>query len=259
MPRIRLIHWNAEEARSRATLLRRAGHSVVHKSIDAAGFNELRRKPPAAIVIDLSRIPSQGRDLALAVGETGAGRRVPIVFVEGEPEKVERIKTLVPDAVYTTWRGIRGAVKRAIAKSAADPVQRSRMAAYSATPLPKKLGIKEGSVVALVGAPSDFEKTLEPLPAEARLVRRASGKPDLAIWFAKSRSELERRIGRLGALPGAGGLWIAWPKKSSGVATDLDQNLVRRTGLASGLVDYKICAVDETWSGLRFARRKKAK
>ena len=64
--------------------------------------------------------------------------------------------------------------------------------------------------------------------------------------------------GLVGALPGAGGLWIAWPKKSSGVSTDLDQNLVRRTGLASGLVDYKICAVDGTWSGLRFARRKKA-
>ena len=258
MPRIRLIHWNADEARANAKLLREAGHTVVHKPIDPAGFNELRRKPPAAMVIDLSRMPSQGRDLALAVRESGAARRLPIVFVDGDPEKVARIRKLFPDAVYATWRGIRGAVKRAIANPPADPVRHDRMSAYSGTPLPKKLGIKEGSVVALVGAPADFDKTLGPLPEGARLVRRAAGKPDLAIWFAKSRKELERRIVRLGALPGAGGLWIAWPKKSSGVSTDLDQNLVRRTGLASGLVDYKICAVDGTWSGLRFARRKKA-
>jgi hypothetical protein len=93
------------------------------------------------------------------------------------------------------------------------------------------------------------------LPDGATLLRRLSA-ADLIICFTKSRAELERRIGALATKVGDGGMWIAWPKQASGVATDLTQNDVRRIGLASGLVDYKICAIDTTWSGLKFARRK---
>jgi len=136
-------------------------------------------------------------------------------------------------------------------------VPASNLAGYSGTPLPKKLGVKAGAVVALIGAPDDCDRTLGSLPDGARLRRRAGRGADLTIWFVRSRRDLERRIVRIASDLGVDGLWIAWPKKASGVTTDLTQSDVRRTGLSHGLVDYKICAVDSTWSALKFARRKK--
>jgi hypothetical protein len=132
------------------------------------------------------------------------------------------------------------------------------VAGYSGTPLPTKLGIKPGARLALVGAPAGFlESTLVPLPDAVELRARARGPLDVIVFFTKSRSELEKRFGKLAsALDPAGSLWIGWPKKSSGVATDLDENVLREVGLPQGLVDTKVCAIDETWSGLRFVIRK---
>lgn len=128
------------------------------------------------------------------------------------------------------------------------------MAGYSGTPLPRKLGIKPNAPVALIGAPEDFELTLDRLPEGASLHR--DGRPaDLSLWFVTSRSQLEGGIEAMSARAEGGGLWIAWPKKASGVSTDLSESVVRETGLAAGLVDFKICAIDRVWSGLRFSRR----
>jgi CheY-like chemotaxis protein len=254
--RIRLVHWNAAEAKPRVAKLRDAGYVVNYGDVTQDTFKELRRRPPDAVIIDLSRIPSQGRDVALGLRGFKATRHVPIVFVEGDANKLAGIKKHLPDAEYTTWRAVRSTLKRAIANPPGDPtVPESAMAGYSGTPLVKKLGIKAGHTVALVGAPSDFEKTLGGLPEKVTLRRRASA-ADLTLWFAKSRSELDRRIVEMAGRVGDGGMWIAWQKKASGVTTDLTQNDVRRVGLANGLVDYKICAIDATWSGLKFATRK---
>ncbi|MYD95672.1 MAG: DUF3052 domain-containing protein [Chloroflexi bacterium] len=130
------------------------------------------------------------------------------------------------------------------------------MAGYSGTPLPRKLGIKTGYAVATPGAPDDFPVTLGELPDDVVLRRRVQGRCDLIVWFVGSRRELRRRVRRYGQKAGPGGLWICWPKKASGVKSDLSERVVRETGLASGLVDYKIAAIDQTWSGLRFTRRK---
>jgi hypothetical protein len=131
------------------------------------------------------------------------------------------------------------------------------VAGYSGTPLPKKLGIAEGSRVALVAAPKGFEQELEPLPPVARLSRRLGKGVDVIVFFTTTRIDLERRFRELaGALDPAGGLWIAWPKRSSGVETDLTEDQIRDVGLPTGLVDNKVCAIDETWSGLRFVIRK---
>lgn len=132
------------------------------------------------------------------------------------------------------------------------------MAGYSGTPLPRKLGIKEGARLALVGAPDAFlESTLAPLPDRVELRKRARGPLDVIVFFTKSRAELERHFGKLAAaLDPAGALWIAWPKRASGVATDLTEDALREVGLPQGLVDTKVCAIDETWSGLRFVIRK---
>ena len=130
----------------------------------------------------------------------------------------------------------------------------SPVVGYSGTPLPRKLGIRESSVTALLGAPDGFEETLGPLPDGARLSRTGRGSPDLVVAFARSRGELVRRWDSAVRLDAP--IWIAWPKKASGVATDLDENAIRDHGLARGWVDHKVAAIDETWSGLRFARRK---
>lgn len=259
MSRVRLIHWNATEAAERAQRLEAAGHRVDHEPFDPAAFKRWKKSPPDAIIVDLERMPSHGRDVAVALRDAKATRLVPLVFAGGQPDKIARVKEALPDATYASWRGIRGALKRAIDNPPKDPlVPGNALAGYSGTPLPKKLGIKPGTRVALAGAPADFEKTLGALPADARVSRRAAPRADLILWFVKSAGELHGRIEKMADLVRDGdGLWIAWPKKSSGVATDVTQDRVRKTGLAHGLVDYKICAIDETWSGLKFARRKK--
>ncbi|MEE8385925.1 MAG: hypothetical protein V3S01_08410, partial [Dehalococcoidia bacterium] len=124
--------------------------------------------------------------------------------------------------------------------------------AYAETPLPKKLGIKAHMAVALVNAPEDFESRLGELPAGAVLRRNLRGKPDLTLWFATSRKELEGKLPRMFRYGPNAGLWIAWPKKASSVSSDLSQSVVRRAGLDAGLMDFKICKVDDTWSALRF-------
>jgi len=132
------------------------------------------------------------------------------------------------------------------------------MAGYSGTPLAKKLGIKAGARVALVSAPPKFDKTLGELPEGAVLLRQARAPLDVVVFFNRRLSDLRKRLAKLAdGLVDNGGLWVAWPKKSSGVETDLSFDVVQKEGLGLGLVDNKICAVDETWSGLRFVRRLK--
>lgn len=133
------------------------------------------------------------------------------------------------------------------------------MAGYSGTPLPRKLGIKEGSRVALAAAPDGFaERTLGELPAGASVTAPTPGEVDVAVLFARSLADLHETFSRVRAwVTPAGGLWVAWPKKASGVPTDLDENAIREVGLAAGMVDNKVCAIDDTWSGLRFVVRVK--
>jgi len=255
--RVRLIHWKAAEALEKAQNLRSFGYEVDCDPFTPAVWKRLQQEPPAAVVIDLSRLPSQGRDVGVAIRKYKATRNVPLAFVEGEAAKVERVKQLLPDAVYTTWSRIQSALKRAIARPPSEPVvPRSSMEGYAGAPLPKKLGIKAGSVVVLIDAPPEFERTLGKLPDDVTLRRHNRGRRDLTIWFTRSQKDLRKRIERMGSAAGDGGLWIVWPKKSSAEATDLTQAVVRKIGLDSGLVDYKICAVDETWSGLEFTRRR---
>jgi hypothetical protein len=133
------------------------------------------------------------------------------------------------------------------------------MAGYSGTPLPKKLGIKEGHKVAAICAPRGFIKSLGELPAGAAIRAKYSAKThfDVIVAFVMSRAQLKREIAvaRSHMTPAAG-FWIAWPKKSSGIATDVTENVVREIALPTGLVDNKVCAIDETWSGLRLVIRK---
>jgi hypothetical protein len=130
------------------------------------------------------------------------------------------------------------------------------MPGYFGTPLPKKLGIKPDFRVRLTNAPAEVRAELHQELAKCKLANQ--GELDFAMLFTKSQAELEKEFERLAKLlTPAGMLWISWPKKSSGVPTDLDDNVVREIGLAVGLVDVKVCAVTEVWSGLKFVRRVK--
>jgi hypothetical protein len=130
------------------------------------------------------------------------------------------------------------------------------VAGYSGTPLPKKLGIREGSTVAFSGAPPEFGAALGTLPDAVTVKRRAVAPLDVAVAFFTRRGELERRLAALSrAIHPDGGLWIAWPKRASGLDTDLTEDVVRELALAGGLVDNKVCAINETWSGLRLVYR----
>jgi len=132
------------------------------------------------------------------------------------------------------------------------------MAGYSGTPLAKKLGIKEGSRIALVNAPKDFESELGELPDNVQFVKRPTKSLDIILLFVLTERALARDFAKFAArLTANGMMWIAWPKKSSGVTTDLSEQRVQCIGLDAGLVDVKVCAIDDTWSGLKFVYRLK--
>lgn len=136
---------------------------------------------------------------------------------------------------------------------------RAAPAGYSGTPLARKLGIATGRTVALLGAPAGFDAVLaETLPDAVAVRRRASGvgTADVIVSFHTRRAHLEARLPRLLAtLDVDGGLWIAWPKRASAVPTDVTEDVVREVALPLGLVDNKVCAIDDTWSGLRLVWR----
>ncbi len=131
------------------------------------------------------------------------------------------------------------------------------MAGYSGTPLATKLGIKPGFTVAALHAPGEFASLLDPIPAEVRLGQRLTAATDLVIAFYDRRSAMVREVPRLraAAFPDHS-IWFAWPKKSSGRATDITEDVIREVVLPTGLVDVKVCAIDDTWSGLKCVVRK---
>ncbi len=263
MGTICLIHWNADEAPERVARLSAAGFTDVrHVPITGPeSFRIVRDLRPSAVVIDLSRLPSHGREAALHLRVRKTTRHVPIVFVGGEPDKVERVRAVLPDATYAPWRGIKHALTAAMKRSVEEVVvPKDVMAGYSGTPLPKKLGIKPNFVVSLSGAaPDDFvARTLgQDLPPGVSFTDGRAGRRDLTLWFVTSTRELTRAVPRAVAAAEHGPVWFAWPKKASGVTTDLSEQTIRDAGLAAGLVDYKVCAIDAKWSGLLFCKRKK--
>jgi len=253
-----LLHWNEAEAAERLERLRTAGFAAYHSTLAGPPLlKQLREKSPAAIVIDLARLPSHGREVGAALRATKATRFIPLVFVGGEAEKVARVRALLPDAAYTSWEEIGPALQTALAQPPSNPVATaSSMDAYAGQALPKKLGIKPGMKIALVDAPAGFIQLLDPIPDGIHFYDELAEGCEMAIWFVRSQSDLAHAVHIASGLSTLRSLWFAWPKKASGLSTDLTQQVVREKGLANDWVDYKICAIDQTWSGLLFARRK---
>lgn len=183
------------EALERAVRLRRAGYKVeVIWQGGGEPFRELRNRPPDAFVIDLSRLPSHGRAVGTFLRQQKGMRRVPIVFVAGEAEKIARVRKELPDAAYTEWSRIRGTLTRALRRRPTEPVVPDTMAGYSGTLLPKKLGIKPGVVVALLGAPHRFDKALGAIRTQIQIRMQARGRSDVILLFLESQAQLRRRL-----------------------------------------------------------------
>ncbi len=235
-----------------------AGYAIDREPV--SGPDDLRRigeRPPAAVVIDLDRAPARGRDIALALRQRVATRRIPIVLVASDRAVFARLKALPLETMQAAPEDVVTAVASALsmppsgAPSAVPPV-----AGYSGTPLPRKLGIKAGSRVVLVRPPEGFAELLQPLPPDVVLRTTNRGARDITLWFTRSRRELERDAARMARAAEPGRLWIVWPKKASPLAADHSERDVRRVGIGAGLVDFKVCAVDADWSGLAFVRRR---
>lgn len=260
MSRVHLVHWNAEEAAERAAFLERAGHSVSVSSADGAlACRRIDDEQPDCVVVDLRRLPSHGVETARHLRERKATRHIPVVMVEGDPVKTTKARAKLEGLPFTPWARVRGAIRKAIA-SPPPPVRRNTPGpeGYSNTPLAKKLGIRAGSAVILQRAPRDFESLLGALPDRVTLRRRRIGCADLVVLFARTGADLERDLpGAMESLAEKAGLWIAWPKKTSALARDLTRERVREIGLAAGVVDVKICAIDADWSGMMFRRRRR--
>ena len=258
MSRILLVLWNEEEAKQRARTLTQLGHRPkLLCDPEKRNLDEIRKAPPELFLIDLNRLPFQGREIGAYFRRLRATRHLPILFVDGDSERVSSARNLIPDAQFSKWSGIKSAIPKAIQNPPAKPVVPGTMAGYAGTPLPKKLGVRENYSLLLVNPPESFERKLDAMPAGAEITTN-SAQANVALLFTTSAAELGRDFRPLAKqLPQKVALWIAWPKKTSGMKTDVTENLVREFGLGAGWVDYKICAIDGTWSGLCFARKNK--
>jgi hypothetical protein len=257
MARLHLVHWDPIEGRRHQRDLEALGHQVSYLGeVDGPALGRALTSGAAELfVLDLSRRPSHGREIAMVLRSRKATRHTPLLFVGGEPGKVAAIRALLPDATYTTWGRMTAAIPKAIRTAPAAPIVPPDPL-YAGRTVAQKLGIAAGERVAAIGAPRDFAAALGPLPAGARLTAAFAADVDRVVWFLRSRAELRVALGRLAASLRSQVAWLSWPKKASGVMSDLDGNVVREAGLAAGLVDFKVCSVDATWSALAFKRPK---
>jgi hypothetical protein len=251
-----IVTSDTEKAERHRVVLEQEYHSVQTGRYKQTLGMDLINSPPDFILIDLDRAPATGRDLGLYLRVQTATRRCLLVFLDGKPEKVGLIRELLPDAVYAQSESLLEDIRRGLTNPPIHPhVPDSVFAGYAGRPLAAKLGFKPGMVIALIDAPIAFEEKLGPLPDQVQIQRGLSEHVDMALWFTMHKGVLQTQlVGILGQVQD-GKLWILWPKRSSGVESDLTQQIVRQHGLDADWVDFKVCSVDEIWSGLCFTAR----
>lgn len=253
MRRIRLLSSNAPEAAAILSKLRGAKFQVEYdEEFRSVLFRTWRDNPPFAFVIDLSRLPSQGREIAIALRQSPRTRPVPLVFVNGEAGKVKAIRSVLPDAAYCTIETLVEALKTAQPlPDAVTPA--AMMERYASRTAAQKLGITEKSGIVLLDPPRNVTTVLGNLPHGAQFVEDAG---DVTLYFAHSPDELRAAMPDLRKFATKTKLWILWRKKTAPGHAGVTESFIRETGRDLGLVDYKICSVDKTWSAMLFARKK---
>lgn len=255
MPRVRILHWKSEEAAPLVEAVRKAGFDPEYDGEPSGPSisRSIRAKPPAAVLIDLSRLPSHGREVAVWMRNTKSTRHIPIVFVNGEPEKVARVKEVLPDAAFTTTGKLGPALKKACKGGPASPiVPPEMMVRYKEKPIALKLGMTPGSTAAVINAPRDYRAIIGELPDGAQLVEEPDGLEAITVWFIYSVEDLLAAMPRMRSIAAKTKLWVARLKGPNRPP----ENSIREIAIEGGLVDYKICALGPNWSGILFARKK---
>lgn len=261
---VRLICWNSADAAARAAELRRAGYLVVADPPQASGgmIRAFRELAPDAVVIDLDRLPSQGRELGLGLRASKSTCHLPLIFAGGAAAKVDAVRAALPDVLYAAWGN---AVSQAIERAMRQPAP-ARLASREVTQdtrpgaLERKLDIKPQTHYVIVPASRSeapwLDELLTSVPSAAVRQTRVDAATTLALYPVRTRRELMHALEQArAALPPRASLWIVHPKQTSALAADFNQEDVRRAGLELGFVDYKVCAVDKDWSALKFAHR----
>jgi len=251
--RVLVIHRDVSAAAERAARLRGQGFEAEpYTSVGAKGFRGIRANPPDVALIDLTRLPSYGKAMGALLRESPSLRGIPLVFVEGDPAKTALVREILPDATYSPWPRIGAAIRRALSRASKAPLPPRQ----SQTSLAAKLGIRAGTLVALVRAPEGFDAILGPAPEGVRTQEQV-GEADVVLLFFKSAAALGRELPGLPNLMRKGRkVWILWPKQASEQAGELTMVRIREMASLVGLVDYKVCAVDATWSGMVLGRRR---
>jgi hypothetical protein len=248
MLRIRLVHWKEEEAADKAAILRAAGHEVV----SGGEYRDWKSEPVDAYVIDLSRLPSHGREVAASLRASKATRAIPILFADGAPEKVEATRAVLPDAVYTSWPEVVAEVQNL--RRLENPVVPTRMMdRYAGRTTAQKLGIKENSSVTVVNPPRDYIRVLGDLPASVEVYEDSAMLSPVTVCFVPAPEMLADALTFGRGIAAKTKFWVCWKKGKKALLTE---DGIRGGAIALGLVDYKVCSLDPTWSGVALARSK---
>ncbi len=255
MGRVRLFHWKPDDASLVAENLRQAGFEVDYDpKFSPQLFRALRDSPPDAVVIDLSRLPSHGREVATAMRGNKHTRQIPILFLDGAPEKVAIVREKLPDAAYCERPRLLAALRRCIKERPENPVVPTQMMErYAARTTAQKLGIAAGSKVAVIDAPRDYARVIGVLPENVEYDEESWNGCAVTVWFFEEPEAFLAALPRMRKAAASSKLWIAWPKKAAGKDSLLNENLIREMAIESGLVDYKVCSINDTWSGLCLA------
>jgi hypothetical protein len=247
--RVVLISWSPDAAEAVEHLSPLAEDVEVVAPKGPPDLKALAEDPPDAVVIDLGRRPSEGLVMGIQLRRQPRTRHTPQVFAGGKPDRVERVRQILPDARYSDWDGIATQLRTAIERPPENPVVPDTMAPYAGVPLEQKLGLTGSAMVRLIDAPSEFADTIE----EAR---QTDGPAELVLFFIRSIDDLEDGLpAALGSVAEGGSIWIAWPKGGKSARGEVTQLEVREQGMAAGWVDYKVASIDESWSALRFKKR----
>jgi CheY-like chemotaxis protein len=240
MPRVRVIHWRAGEAAALIEACRGAGFEVEYLERDGGAIcRAIRANPPDVVVIDLTRLPSHGKEVAVWLRGAKSTRDIPIVFVGGDPLKVAKVAA-----------AIKRPARRASAVSPPGTMERAREKSAA-----QKLGIAAGSAVACIEPPRDFPELLGELPDSVDF--REDDDAPITLWFVHDREGLLENLRRMRTMAPRTRLWLLWRKGASvSSSAEVTQNSVREMAREVGLVDYKICSVDQRWSDMLFTRKK---
>jgi hypothetical protein len=255
-PVIRLVSWS-EDASKHAKELETGGFRVDASPLESTRLiGKIAEMAPAAVVIDLDRKPSHGKAVGVVLTKAKSTRAIPLVFAGGPEEKAAHIHGDLPAAIFTTWAKAPAAVKRAIVNPPVVQRPKAYMEQWAGRTLAKKLDLKPGMTVALIGAPDGFTELLGDPPEGIEFREEISRAAKMVIWFVRSAAELEEFGFMSARLMKGVAFWVMHPKVSGKLRADFTQLDVRRAANDVGMVDYKVCSVDEDWSGLKIGRKR---